>query len=116
MSYKNDFKNCLDGLFESLCDVSDWMYENPELGFEEFKTSKYLVDYIQKNSKSVNYPSHGLETAFDITFGEEGPLTVICVEYDALPEIGHACGHNIIATASLRCRIEFKGHSFKIRY
>ena len=56
MSYKNEFKNCLDGLFESLCDVSDWMYENPELGFEEFKTSKYLVDYIQKNSKSVNYP------------------------------------------------------------
>ena len=79
MSYKNEFKNCLDGLFESLCDVSDWMYENPELGFQEFKTSKYLVDYIQSNSKSVNYPSHGLETAFDITFGEEGPLTVICV-------------------------------------
>ncbi len=51
MSYKNEFKNCLDGLFESLCDVSDWMYENPELGFQEFKTSKYLVDYIQKNSK-----------------------------------------------------------------
>ena len=48
---QNEFKNCLDGLFESLCDVSDWMYENPELGFEEFKTSKYLVDYIQKNSK-----------------------------------------------------------------
>jgi metal-dependent amidase/aminoacylase/carboxypeptidase family protein len=74
MSYKNEFKNCLDGLFESLCDVSDWMYENPELGFQEFKTSKYLVDYIQKNSKSVNYPSHGLETAFDITFGEENMM------------------------------------------
>ena len=94
---KNEFKNCLDGLFESLCDVSDWMYENPELGFQEFKTSKYLVDYIQKNSKSVNYPSHGLETAFDITFGEEGPLTVICVEYDALPEIGHFGGCVLLA-------------------
>ena len=45
MSYKNNFKKCLDGLFESLCDVSGWMYENPELGFQEFKTSKYLVDY-----------------------------------------------------------------------
>ena len=44
MSYKNEFKSCLDDLFESLCDVSDWMYENPELGFQEFKTSKYLVD------------------------------------------------------------------------
>ena len=103
MTYKNEFKSCLDSLFESLCDVSDWMYENPEIGFQEFKTSKYLVDYIQNNSKPVNYPSHGLETAFDVTFGEEGPLTVICVEYDALPEIGHACGHNIIATASIGC-------------
>ena len=52
MTYKNEFKSCLDGLFESLCDVNDWMYENPELGFQEFKTSKYLVDYIQKNSRS----------------------------------------------------------------
>ena len=114
MSYKNDFKNCLDGLFESLCDVSDWMYENPELGFQEFKTSKYLVDYIQSNSKSVNYPSHGLETAFDITFGEEGPLTVICVEYDALPEIGHACGHNIIATASIGAGLGLKDIASKL--
>jgi amidohydrolase len=114
MSYKNEFKNCLDGLFESLCDVSDWMYENPELGFQEFKTSKYLVDYIQKNSKSVNYPSHGLETAFDITFGEEGPLTVICVEYDALPEIGHACGHNIIATASIGAGLGLKDIASKL--
>ena len=114
MSYKNEFKNCLDGLFESLCNVSDWMYENPELGFQEFKTSKYLVDYIQKNSKSVNYPSHGLETAFDITFGEEGPLTVICVEYDALPEIGHACGHNIIATASIGAGLGLKDIASKL--
>ena len=114
MSYKNEFKNCLDGLFESLCDVSDWMYENPELGFQEFKTSKYLVDYIEKNSESVNYPSHGLETAFDITFGEKGPLTVICVEYDALPEIGHACGHNIIATASIGAGLGLKDIASKL--
>ena len=67
MSFKVEFKNYLDELHKSLCEVSDWMYENPELGFQEFKTSKYLVDYIQNNSKPVNYPSHGLETAFDIT-------------------------------------------------
>ncbi len=114
MTYKNEFKSCLDSLFESLCDVSDWMYENPELGFQEFKTSKYLVDYIQNNSKPVNFPSHGLETAFDVTFGEEGPLTVICVEYDALPEIGHACGHNIIATASIGAGLGLKDIASKL--
>ena len=47
MSYKVEFKNYLDELHKSLCEVSDWMYENPELGFQEFKTSKHLVDYIQ---------------------------------------------------------------------
>jgi amidohydrolase len=77
------------------------MYHNPELGFEEYETSKYLVDFIEGHSQKVNYPSHNLDTAFDITYGDSGPLTVICVEYDALPEIGHACGHNIIATASI---------------
>ena len=77
------------------------MYHNPELGFEEYETSKYLVNFIENHSQKVNYPSHNLETAFDITYGDSGPLTVICVEYDALPEIGHACGHNIIATASI---------------
>ncbi len=114
MSYKVEFKNYLDELHKSLCDVSDWMYENPELGFQEFKTSKHLVDYIQKNSKSVNYPSHGLETAFDVTFGEDGPLIVICVEYDALPEIGHACGHNIIATASIGAGLGLKDIASKL--
>ena len=101
MSYKAKFKENLDSIYESLCEVSDWMYENPELGFEEFETSKYLVDYIESKTKKVTYPTHGLDTAFEITYGSEGPLVVICVEYDALPEVGHACGHNIIATASI---------------
>jgi len=101
MSYKAKFKENLDNVYESLCEVSNWMYENPELGFEEFKTSKYLVNYIESKTKKVTYPTHGLETAFEITYGSEGPLVVICVEYDALPEVGHACGHNIIATASI---------------
>ena len=101
MSYKAKFKENLDNIYDSLCEVSDWMYENPELGFEEFETSKYLVNYIESKTKKVTYPTHGLDTAFEITYGSEGPLVVICVEYDALPEVGHACGHNIIATASI---------------
>ena len=101
MSVKSNFKKSLDEIFNELCDVSSWMYENPELGFEEFKTSKYLVEYINKYASNTIFPTHNLETAFEVTFGDKGPLTVICVEYDALPEIGHACGHNIIATAAI---------------
>ena len=101
MTNKEKFKNTLDSLHKELCDVSDWMYHNPELGFEEYETSKYLVNFIESKNAKVNYPSHSLDTAFDVTFGDSGPLVVLCVEYDALPEIGHACGHNIIATASI---------------
>ena len=101
MTNKEKFKDTLDSLYKELCDVSDWMYHNPELGFEEYETSKYLVNFIESKNAKVNYPSYSLETAFDVTFGDSGPLVVLCVEYDALPEIGHACGHNIIATASI---------------
>ena len=101
MTTKNTFKTNLDNIHKKLTEVSDWMYDNPELGFEEFKTSQYLVEFIKSFDHDVTYPTGKLDTAFEITFGTEGPLTVLCVEYDALPEIGHACGHNIIATASI---------------
>ncbi len=108
MTNKEKFKKSLDSIYQELCNVNDWMYENPELGFEEYKTSKYLVEFIEKYSSKVQYPTHELDTAFQITFGESGPLVVICVEYDALPEIGHACGHNIIATAALGAGLSLK--------
>ena len=110
MSVKSNFKKSLDEIFNELCDVSSWMYENPELGFEEFKTSKYLVEYINKYASNTIFPTHNLETAFEITFGDKGPLTVICVEYDALPEIGHACGHNIIATAAIGAGLALRNY------
>jgi len=101
MTIKEEFKSELESLHKSLIEVNDWMYENPELAFEEFETSKYLVNYIKKYDPEVSHPTHGLDTAFEVTFGKDGPLVVLCVEYDALPEIGHACGHNIIATCSI---------------
>ena len=108
MTFKNTFKKNLDSIHKQLTEVSDWMYENPELGFNEFKTSEYLVKFIESFDGEVAYPTGGLDTAFEITYGNKGPLTVLCVEYDALPEIGHACGHNIIATASIGAGLAIK--------
>ena len=108
MSIKNKFKEELESIHKSLIEVSDWMYENPELGFEEYKTSEYLVNFIKSFQDNVIFPTGDLETAFEITFGKEGPLVVLCVEYDALPEIGHACGHNVIATASIGAGIALR--------
>jgi metal-dependent amidase/aminoacylase/carboxypeptidase family protein len=47
MTLKNTFKKNLDSIHKQLTEVSDWMYENPELGFKEFKTSEYLVKFIE---------------------------------------------------------------------
>ena len=109
MTLKNTFQKNLDSIHKQLTEVSDWMYENPELGFNEFKTSEYLVKFIESFNGEVVYPTGNLDTAFEITYGNDGPLVVLCVEYDALPEIGHACGHNIIATASIGAGLAIKG-------
>ncbi len=82
-------------------DISRWMYENPELAYEEHESSARLADFLARNGFAVTHPAYGLETAFAARVGTTGPHVVICAEYDALPGVGHACGHNIIATAAL---------------
>ncbi len=84
-----------------LQEISHWMYDNPEIAFEEHNTSARLVEFLRNQGFDVEYPSFGLDTAFAARAGSHGPEVVICAEYDALPEVGHACGHNIIATAAL---------------
>lgn len=79
--------------------LSRWMYENPELAYDERDASAKLVTFLRDQGFAVQYPAWGLDTAFDAVIGE-GPEVVICAEYDALPEVGHACGHNVIATAA----------------
>ena len=80
--------------------ISRVLHANPELGHNEFEASRLLADFLGRYGFEVEYPAWGLETAFDARVGGQGPEVVICAEYDALPEIGHACGHNIIATAA----------------
>ncbi len=77
------------------------MYENPETALEEVETSQRLVDFLRSKGFEVTHPSYGLDTAFVARVGATGPEVVICAEMDALPGVGHACGHNIIAAAAL---------------
>ena len=100
VSQKQVAESSFAAVEEELCSISQWMYENPELGFEEFEASERISSFLDRQGFDVTYPSHGLDTAFEATVGTSGPRVVICCEYDALPEVGHACGHNIIATAA----------------
>ena len=89
--------------------ISRWMYENPEMAFAEFASSRRLVEFLTAQGFVVEYPAYGIETAFAARAGKGGPEMVICAEYDALPGIGHACGHNIIATAALGAGVAVAG-------
>lgn len=86
---------------EALQLLSKWMYDNPETAYVEYETSAKMVEALRAGGFEVEYPAYGLETAFRADVGSTGPRVIICAEMDALPEVGQACGHNIIATAGV---------------
>ena len=91
----------VDRLASTLLDVSHRIHANPELCFEERFAHELLTDTIADHGWDVTRGAYGLETAFEARAGETGPNIAVVCEYDALPGIGHACGHNIIAAAGL---------------
>ena len=90
----------VDRLTPVLLDVSHRIHERPELCFEEHFAHDLLAGVIEDAGISVERGAYELETAFDARVGDgDGPAVAVLCEYDALPDIGHACGHNIIAAA-----------------
>ncbi len=86
---------------DELIDVSRRIHANPELAMQERQAAALLAERLETHGFQVERNAGSLETAFRATWGE-GPVTIAYVcEYDALPEIGHACGHNLIAAAGL---------------
>lgn len=87
---------------EELLAVSHTISANPELSMQEFASSALLVDAVASlTGVTAQTGTGGLETAFQATAGSGELKLTICAEYDALPVVGHGCGHNIIATAAL---------------
>src|ERR1700678_1065329 len=81
--------------------LSHRIHSNPELGFEEVKASTWLAEMLADAGMDVTLGICDLPTAFVARAGN-GPLHIaICAEYDSLPGIGHACGHNIIAASAV---------------
>lgn len=86
-----------------LWDVVMRLYHNPEIAFQEYQSSALLTEILQEYAFDVDKGVGGLETAFKASkLGKtDGHTVAILAEYDALPELGHACGHNLIAAAGL---------------
>ena len=88
---------------KTITSVNTYLYKNPELGYEEFKSSKKIIDFLKKNVgiKDFKY-FNDIPTAFVGQLNRKSKENIsICIEYDALPGIGHACGHNIISSIGL---------------
>lgn len=101
MSLKQRATEAFETVETELRSISKWMFENPELAYREVEASKRLATFLADHGFDVAHPAYEIETAFEARVGDSGPRVVICAEYDALPAVGHACGHNIIATSSL---------------
>ena len=88
---------------ELLGEINQDIHSHPELGFQEKRAAQRLTEALEAHGFSVERGVAGLETAFTAVKqgGEAGPHLAFLAEYDALPELGHACGHNLIATVGL---------------
>ena len=87
---------------ERLAEISDYIYNNPELGNEEYKAVEALTIFLKEHNFQVECPIADMDTAFKATFdsGKPGMTIGYLCEYDALPKIGHGCGHNMIGAIS----------------
>jgi metal-dependent amidase/aminoacylase/carboxypeptidase family protein len=90
----------VDRLADDLESISRKIHGNPELAYQEVKAAGWLADFLTAQGFKVERGVAGVDTAFRATLETgPGPTIAILCEYDALPAIGHACGHNVIATS-----------------
>ncbi|MBP2626138.1 MAG: abgB [Firmicutes bacterium] len=104
---KEQIINLVDGMAAELKEISLSLHKNPELGGQEYRAAQLLIGAAERRSFTVKQNISGYETAFIAKKGSSGPKIAFLAEYDALPEIGHACGHNLIAAMSYGAAVAF---------
>ena len=106
-------KEILSGLFDKyrneLTNLNEYLYNNPELGLQEYKACAAHTDILKKYGFKVEKGFANFETAYKASYKKQnGPRIAILAEYDALPKIGHGCGHNLIGTSAAGAGIVLK--------
>ncbi|OWZ83943.1 M20 family metallopeptidase [Natranaerobius trueperi] len=115
-SIKQQIISDIDKRREQLENISDYIYNNPEMGHKEEKAVSLLTNKLEQESFKVEKELAGLKTAFRASYGsnkDDMPVIGILAEYDALPE-GHACGHNLIAGMSFGAAVAISKFKDKI--
>lgn len=100
--FKEEARSTLKHQFKSILTFSHKLHQHPETGFQEHQAVQWLAEELKRiPGARVEVGLGNLPTALKAEVGTGALVLTICAEYDALPEIGHACGHNIIASAAL---------------
>ncbi|WP_291632852.1 M20 family metallopeptidase [Clostridium sp.] len=104
---KNQIMIEVQNIKERLWEINDYIYHNPELGNEEFKAVEKLTSLLSEHSFEIEIGIANRETAFKAVYNSnvKGPTIAFLCEYDALPGIGHGCGHDMIGTISIGAAI-----------
>jgi len=97
---KEEVSRIIDKMAPQLTAISLTIHNHPELGEKEYQAAQLLRSAIEEHGFTVKQNSSGYETAFVAKKGHQGPKIAFLAEYDALPGLGHACGHNLIAAMS----------------
>lgn len=117
---KRRIQSEVDRFRPRLTELAFKIHANPEIGFQEIKASAWLCAFLSENGFAVEKGICQLPTAFQATYGKGSPTIAILAEYDALPNVGHACGHNLIATIAMgagiaaRMAIDSYGGTLKV--
>jgi len=103
IDYKAKTKQYIDSIKTELFSISQTIHRNPELGLKEYKACALLTTKLHESGFQIENPVAGMDTAFIAIFksGKPGPRIGFVAEYDCVPELGHACGHNVIAAAAM---------------
>jgi amidohydrolase len=97
---RDDVRDAVRRLAPTLVALSHDLHAHPEPAWAEHRSSRRLAAFLDGAGLAVALPAHGLPTAFRASAGTTGPVVVLCCEYDALPGLGHGCGHNVVAAAA----------------
>jgi len=103
-SYTSHVTQAVEALRQELVDISLDIHAHPELNYQEYHAAKVLADALERHGFQVERSIGGVETAFRAVAPGgrgDGPTVALLAEYDALPGIGHGCGHNLIAMSNL---------------
>lgn len=108
MPQREQVIEAVEALAPELIEVARFLHQHPELAFEERKAKACLTKVLGRHGFQIEDGIGGLETAFLASPRKGSPTIAFLAEYDALPELGHACGHNLIAAASLGAALALK--------